>query len=138
MNLNNNGMLCFVPARGNDGKVDIEATMLAARKAAEDFASNDDPLTAKLGEAAIKVWNEKQYSGLLHITTNALARMALNALGMVPDDKTCKDAAARVHAVLSGQPDKFYMVKTGQNKGVHYRERYSPAELELLMSDSQK
>lgn len=131
-------MLCFLPARGNDGKVDMEATLVAARKAAEEFASNDDPLTAKIGEAAIRVWNEKQYSGLLRITTNALARMALNALGIIPDDKACKDAAFRVNAVLSGQPDKFLILKTGQNKGVHYRSRYSPAELALLVSESQK
>lgn len=137
MNLNN-GMLCFVPARGNDGKVDIEATVLAARKAAEDFASNDDPLTAKIGEAAIKVWNEKQYSGLLRITTNALARMALNALGIIPDDKACKDAASRVDAVLSGQPEKFLILKTGQNKGIHYLERYSPGEIALLEAEPQK
>ncbi len=134
----NNGMLCFVPARGNDGKVDVEATVLAARKAAEEFAGNDDPLTAQIGEAAIKVWNEKKYSGLLRITTNALARMALNDLGIIPDDKACKDAASRVHAVLSGQPEKFLILKTGQNKGIHYRERYSPAELELLNAEAQK
>jgi hypothetical protein len=134
----NNGMLCFAPARGNDGKVDIDATTIAARKAAEEFAANDDPLTAKIGEAAIKVWEEKQYSGLCRITTNALARMALNALGIIPDDKACKDAASRVDAVLSGQPDKFLIVKTGQNKGIYYRERHTAAELQLLLTEMQK
>lgn len=130
------GTLCFVPARRDDGRVDIEATVAVARKVAEDFAAQDDVLTIKIGEAAIKVWNEKTYSGLRSCSPSALGRMALLALGVLPDDKSCKDAEARVKAVLAGQPDKFLIVKSGPKKGVHYRERYSPAELSLL--DTQK
>ena len=137
MNLNN-GMFCYFPVRGDNGKVDVDATALAAKKAAEEFAAKDDPITAKLGEAAIKVWSEKKYSNLLHISTPTLARMAINALGICPDDKTCKDAAVRIQAVLAGQPDKFLVLKTGPHKGIHYKSRYTPAELVLITSATDK
>jgi hypothetical protein len=60
--------------------------------------------------------------------------MALTVLDMVPDDKACKDAALRVRAVLSGQPDKFLVLKNGPNKGVHHLARLSAGEIALLIT----
>lgn len=127
-----NGMLCFTPARSDDGKIDIEGCVLAARKAAEEFAAQDDVLTVQIGQAAIKVWEDPKFSGLKLCSPSALGRMAINALGMIPNDKVCKEAAKKVKSVLSGQPDKFLFVKKGPKKGFHYKARYTEGELALL------
>lgn len=130
--------ISFTTIRSNDGKVDIEGSLIAARKAIEEFAASDDTLTVQIGEAAIKVWNEPRYSRLHHISTPALGRMALVALNLIPDDKACKDAAKRVAAVLSGQPDKFLVIKSGPNKGIHCRSRLSQGEIMLLTTSTKK
>lgn len=128
-----NGTITFSPLRTNDGKTDIENSLVLAKQLLEEFAAKDDPLTQKIGEAGLKVWNEPKYSGLRSISVTTLARMALNALGMSPDDKACKDAALRIRAVFSGQPDKFLFLRVGKNKGIHYRSRYTPEELSAIL-----
>lgn len=130
MNITN--LISFIPVRSDNGTVDIEGCLIAAKKAAEEFAAKDDPLTAQIGEAAIKVWDQEKFSGLKYISSVALGRMALTALDIIPDQQAIKDADRRVKTALSGQPDRFIVLKAGPKRGIHYKSRYSEGELALL------
>lgn len=132
MSLLTNGMLSFAPVKTDDGKVDIDASIRAARRSLEEYVKADDGLTVKIEEAALKLWDEPTYSGLKHATTAALGRMALTALGLIPDDKSCKDAEKRLKTVFANHKDKFLMVKTGKKAGVYHRGRNTEETLTAL------
>jgi hypothetical protein len=127
-----NGMLGFTPVRDENGKVDVEASTQAARRVAEEFAKEDDSLTVKLGEAAVAILEQEKFASLKHISTAALGRMALLALGIIPNDKACKDAVVRLKSSLAEKQDKILLIKSGVRAGVHYKPRYSEAELKLI------
>lgn len=130
-----NGKLCFTPVRFEDGRVDPDSCAQVARRLAVEFAKQDDQLTIKLGEAVNKVLEEPKYSNVQHISTSALARLALICLDILPDDKNCKDAEKRLKSVLAGQSDKFLLLKAGKRRGVHLKTRYSEGELQLLKNE---
>lgn len=124
-----NGKFHFAPIRGNDGKINPEACAEYARKMAAEYALIDDPETIKLSEAALNIWDDPKYTNLHHINTLALARMALDALKVIPDNNPVKEAARKLKLIFAGRSDKF-LVSGGRDTEIYHKGRCSKEELE--------
>lgn len=133
MLVNNNSTTLNV-VRDPLGRIDLEASKQLAIQAVIDLAKKDEDYTDSLGFAAISSWEDPYYSGIKFIALSALVRMSLHRLNIIPDDKNCKDALIRIRSVISSNPDKFLMLKAGNNSNVYYIPRYSSEELTKLLA----
>jgi hypothetical protein len=134
----NHNSTTFNVVRDPSGKIDLEVSKQLAIQAVLDLAKKDEDYTEGLGAAAISAWEDPYYAGIKFIALSALVRMSLNRLNILPDDKNCKDALIRIRSVITYNPDKFLMLKAGNNSNVYYIPRYSSEELTKLLATKTK
>lgn len=118
--------------RGEDGTVDVEATLRNAEKVTREYASTDKVATSAVIAATEAIFSNEKYAKEQRFSASTIAKMALIALDQMPTDKACKEAEERVSAFFSAQEDKFLKIDSGRNAGFWVRDRLSADDLARL------
>lgn len=121
--------IVFLP----NGNVDLNATMLAAREAIEQFAQSIQQELKVLQQVSDQVWEGHQL--LKGITAHNLARAVLSVQGkLIVSDREVSETEDKLKAMLSPQTDKYFYVPRGKKAGFHRIDRYTQEEYQKLLS----